>query len=178
MNNPAKSALALGIVATLAVAGTASANDASDVAREQKLPTAVVESVFQNIDAFFASPDAPGNRMTSGLFKEMAIKAVKNRMASLEDSGPGKASDASADEKNAVYKVTIKTTRHETTETGECVDNKVTASGSEGVPIVKEGIFTFDVAHPKVSSHSWPMSFCRIPVNGGFTDWQLSSGAK
>ncbi|MEO5374142.1 MAG: hypothetical protein H7840_07645 [Alphaproteobacteria bacterium] len=180
MSIPLKGVLSISIASILSISGTASANDASDVAREQKVPVAVVESVFQNIDAFFASQNAPSNRMTSGLFKEMAVKAAKSRIASLEDSGPGKASDASSEEKNATYKVTIKTTRHETTETGECVDNKITASASEGVPVVKEGVFTFDIAHPKVTSHSWSMSFCRTPVNGGtsFTEWQLSPGTK
>ncbi|MBF0094613.1 MAG: hypothetical protein HQL34_08725 [Alphaproteobacteria bacterium] len=176
----ARAVPALVAVSMMSAVGPAFASDVSDVAREQKLPVEVVESVLGNIDAFFASPEAPSNRMTSGLFKELALKAVKARMGSLEESGPGKASDASSEEKNATYSVSAKTTRHETTETGECVDNKVTATSSEGVPVVREGAFTFDLAHPKVGARSWTMSFCRTPVSGGtgYSDWKLSPKAK
>ncbi len=51
----------------------------------------------------------------------------------------------------------------------------VTTRSSEGVPVIKEGSFAFDMVHPKVTSASWKMTFCRMPLNGGgdFTDWQL-----
>ena len=158
----------IGVVAAL----PALASDASDVARETKLPVAVVEAAIANVDAFFTSPAAPSNRMVSGTFKEITLKAIRNRMGNLEDSVPGKASEASAEEKNAIYKAQIRTTRHETTETRECVDNKVTLTGSEAVPVIKDGAFIFDTAHPRVTSTSWDVTFCRTPVaGGGFSDW-------
>ena len=148
------------------------ANEASDVARETKLPVPVVESTMANVDSFFASQAAPSNRMVSGVLKEITLKAIRNRMGGLEDSVPGKASEASAEEKNAVYKAQIRTTRHETTETRECVDNKVTLTGSEAVPVVKDGAFIFDTAHPRVTSTSWDVTFCRVPAaGGGYSDW-------
>jgi hypothetical protein len=156
-------------------AATAQASDVADVARRFSLPTPVVETVIRNIDSFFASTEAPDNRMTSGLIKELALKAVKTHMGHLDEEGPGKASESSADEKNATYKVSLRTTRHEATETAECVDASATVTGSEGVPVIKDGAFTFDSVHPKTSSYSWKMTFCRTPLNGGsdFTDWQL-----
>jgi hypothetical protein len=159
---------AFGLMAAL----PALASEASDVARETKLPVPVVEATMANVDAFFASPAAPSNRMVSGVLKEITLKAIRNRMGGLEDSVPGKASEASAEEKNAVYKAQIRTTRHETTETRECVDNKVTLTGSEAVPVVKDGAFIFDTAHPRVTSTSWDVTFCRSPAaGGGYSDW-------
>jgi len=166
---------ALGLMAAL----PALASEASDVARETKLPVAVVESTIANVDAFFASPAAPSNRMTSGILKEITLKAIRNRMGNLEDSVPGKASDNSAEEKNAVYKAQVRTTRHETTETRECVDNKVTLTGSEAVPVIKDGSFIFDTAHPRVTTTSWDVTFCRLPAaGGGFSDWAPAATAR
>jgi hypothetical protein len=151
------------------------ASDITDVARRFSLPVPVVETVLKNIDNYFASTDAPDNRMTSGLFKDLALKAVKAHMSHLDEEGPGKASESTAEEKNATYKVTLRTTRHESTETAECVDANAVANASEGVPTIKEGAFSFDSVHPKTSGYSWKMTFCRTPLNGGgdFTDWQL-----
>lgn len=176
MNIRSKVALPLAAAFVAAAATAAHANDVSDMAREYKMPVQVVETVFRNVDNYFAAADGPGNRLASGLVKDISLKAVKNRMSSLEESGPGKASESSAEEKNAVYKAVIKTTRHETTETGECVDNRATISSSEGVPVVKDGAFSYDLTHPKVSSYSWNMTFCRTPLNGGtdFSEWQLA----
>ncbi|MBI3446234.1 MAG: hypothetical protein HY055_12965 [Magnetospirillum sp.] len=166
--------LALGLAMTVG-ATPVSASDASDVSREMKVPTAVVEGVLVNVDAFFASANGPSNRMVSGVVKELALKAVRNRIGNLEDSLPGKTSEAAAEDKNATYKAVVKTTRHETTEIRECVDNKVTLGASEGVPVIKDGAFIFDMAHPRVSSHAWDITFCRTPsASGGFSDWALA----
>lgn len=159
-------------LALAAFAPQARASDASDVAREMKLPIAVVEAALANVDAFFNAPTGPSNRMASGTTKDLALKAIRKRMDNLEDSTPGKTSEASAEEKNAAYKAVVRTTRHETTEARECVDNKVTVSASESVPVIKDGAFIFDTAHPKTSSHAWDVTFCRVPSgNGGFSDW-------
>ena len=169
---------ALAVVA-LAVTQPALASDASDVARETKLPVAVVETTIANVDAFFASSSGPSNRMVSGVVKETTLKAIRNRVANLEDSVPGKASEAGAEEKNASYKAVVRTTRHETTETRECVDNKVVLTGSEAVPAIKDGAFIFDTAHPRVTTTSWDVTFCRAPVaGGGFSEWAQSPAGK
>lgn len=175
-----KSALALSLALVVVTAAhTARASDASDVAREMKLPPALVEGAFANVDAFFASATAPANRLESGVIKELALKALRARMAGLEDSVPGKTSDSAAEERNASYKASVKTTRHETTETRECVDNKVTLTASEGVPVIKDGAFVFDTAHPRVTSYAWDVTFCRAPTaGGGFSDWTLAPAAK
>jgi hypothetical protein len=161
--------------ALVAVFGAAKASDLSDVARQLSLPIPVVETVLSNVDTYYASADAPANLQTSGIVKGLALKAVKDRMGSLADSTPGKSSDATDEERNATYKAVIRTTRHETSESAECVDNTATVSASEAMPVIKDGAFTFDAAHPKLTSHSWPMTFCRTPLNGGsdFSDWQL-----
>lgn len=153
-------------------AGTAQAGDAADIAREMKLPVPVVETALANVDAFYASASGPANRLTSGVVKELALKAIRHRMGNLEDSVPGKASESTAEEKNGIYKAMVKTTRHETTETRECVDNRVILTSSEALPVVKDGAFIFDTAHPRVASHTWDVSFCRTPNSGGgFSDW-------
>ncbi len=161
--------------ALLFAAASAEASDVGDVARHYNLSVPVVESVLKNIDSFFASPDAPDNRMTSGLLKDLSLKTVKTHMGRLEDEGPGKATENIAEEKNATYKVSVRTTRHESTETAECVEANATVSGAEGVPVIKDGAFAFDTVHPKTSAYSWKMAFCRTPLNGGadFTEWQL-----
>lgn len=170
--------VAFGLVALLA-AHPSLASDASDVARETKLPVPVVETTIANVDAFFGSAGAPSNRMVSGVFKEIALKAIRNRLGNLEDSTPGKTSDATAEEKNAIYKAVVRTTRHDTTEARECVDNKVTLTASEGVPVVKDGAFIFDVTHPKVSTTAWDITFCRTPsAGGGYSDWALVPAGK
>jgi hypothetical protein len=161
-----------GALVSPALVSPALASDASDVAREMKLPVSVVETTFASVDAFFAQPAGPANRMMSGVVKELALKAIRARMGGLEDAVPGKASDASAEERNASYKVQVRTTRHETTETRECVDNKVAITASEGVPAIKDGAFVFDTAHPRQSSFGWDVTFCRAPLaGGGFSDW-------
>lgn len=166
-------------LALLAAAPSAFASDASDVAREMKLPVPVVESTFTAIDAFFAAPNGPANRLASGTVKEMTLKAIRSRMNNLDDSVPGKISDASVEEKNAVYRAVVRTTRHDTTEARECVDNTVTVTGSEGVPVVKDGSFTFDTAHPRASSTSWGLSFCRTPnAGGGYSEWAPAAPAR
>ena len=166
-------------LAAAVIARPSLASDASDVARETKLPVPVVETTIANVDDFFASAGAPSNRMVSGVFKELALKAIRNRLGNLEDSVPGKASEAAAEDKNATYKVAVRSTRHETTETNECVDNRVTLTGSEGVPVVKDGAFIFDLAHPRVTSTSWDVTFCRTPAaGGGYSDWALVPAGK
>lgn len=167
--------IVLPAAAFLLVAASAHASDTGDVARRYSLSVPVVESVLKNIDSFFASADAPDNRMTSGLLKDLALKTVKAHMSRLDEETPGKASENVVEDKNATYKVTVRTTRHEATETAECVETTATASGAEGVPVVKDGAFSFDSVHPKNTAYSWKMSFCRTPLNGGsdFTDWQL-----
>jgi hypothetical protein len=160
----------------LAFAGTpATASDIGDVAHRLNLSNPIVETVLKNIDSFFASAEAPDNRMTSGLLKELALKTVKAHMSHLDETGPGKATENIAEEKNATYKATLRTTRHESTETAECVETSATVSGAEGVPVIKDGAFMFDTVHSKTSSYSWKMTFCRTPTNGGadFSDWQL-----
>lgn len=153
-------------------AGAALAGEAADIAREMKLPASVVETALANVDAFYGSASAPANRLTSGVVKELALKAIRHRMGNLEDSVPGKASESAAEEKNGTYKAVVKTTRHETTETRECVDNRVTLTSSEALPVIRDGAFTFDTARPRVATHTWDLSFCRTPNSGGgFSDW-------
>jgi hypothetical protein len=96
-------------------------------------------------------------------------------MGRLDEENPGKATENSNEERNAIYKVSVRTTRHESTESAECVETTATASSSEGVPTIKDGNFSFDMVHPRVTSYSWKMAFCRMPINGGsdFTEWQL-----
>lgn len=156
-------------------ASPARADDLADVARQFKLPVPVVDTVLRNVDTYFASADSPANKMTNGLIKELALKTVKAHMNGLEEGGPGKSSETTAEEKNATYKVSLRTTRHEATETAECVDSTAVVTSSEGVPVIKDGGFTFDSVHPKVTTYSWKMIFCRTPQNGGteFSEWQL-----
>jgi len=159
--------------------GAAVASDASDIARVTKLPVPVVENVLVNVDALFASADAPTNRMTSGILKDLVLKVVKDRLANLDEATPGKASEASDEEKNATYRATVRTSRHDTSEASDCVENKVTLLGSEGVPVVKDGGFTFDMVHPRVTNWGWMMTFCRTATaNGEFADWQLAPAGK
>ena len=168
----------LGLAAAL-TAPPALASDASDVARETKLPVPVVETTIANVDSFFTSAGAPSNHMVSGVFKELALKAIRNRLGNLEESMPGNASEASAEEKNATYKAAVRTTRHETTETRECVDNRVTLTASEGVPVVKDGAVVSDLTHPRVTTTAWDVTFCRIPaVGGGYSEWSLVPASK
>lgn len=162
-------ALALSVVSVPAFA-----SDSSDVAREMQVPASVADNVFVNVDAFMAAAEAPGNRLMSGVIKQVALRAIKDRIANLDDSGPGKASDASSDEAHAVYKASVRTTRRDSTEAGECVGNRVSLTGSEALPIVKDGHFTFDTTHPRVTSYSWDLTFCRNATSGGdYTDWVL-----
>jgi hypothetical protein len=170
---------ALGLALAIGASHSALASDASDVAREMKLPVPVVESTLAAVDGFFTAPTAPANRMVSGTFKELALKAIRHRMGNLEDSVPGKASDSAAEDRNATYKANVRTTRHETTEARECVDNKVTLTASEGVPVIKDGAFIFDTTHPRVTTHGWDITFCRTPLAaGGFSDWALAPAAR
>lgn len=170
-----KRPLALVALAAFIVPSAVSASEASDVARETRLPLAVVENVFANVDAYATSADAPANRLMTGVLKEVALKAMKSRLGSLDDSGPGKASDASAEEGHGTYKANVRTTRRDSTETGECVENRATIGSAEALPVVKDGSFTFDAAHPRVTSYSWTVTFCRARANGGdFSDWQLT----
>ncbi|MDR3439168.1 hypothetical protein [Telmatospirillum sp.] len=165
----------LAITAVLLAAPAAKANDIGDVARRVSLPAPVVETVLKNIDSYFDSDDAPSNRMINGALKELALKAVKSHMGRLDEETPGKATETSSDDKNASYKVSLRTTRHESTETAECVDATAKVFSTEGVPVIRDGVFTFDMVHPRATSYSWKMTFCRMPINGGsdFTDWQL-----
>ncbi|MEO0035138.1 MAG: hypothetical protein RLZZ501_1161 [Pseudomonadota bacterium] len=153
-------------------AAPALASDASDVARETRVPVAVVEHTFAQVDAFYAAANGPANRLSSGVVKELALKAIRGRMSNLDDSGPGKSSEASAEDKHATYRVSVRTTRHDSTETQDCFDNTVTATASEELPAIKDGQFTFNSVHPKVSTESWSLGFCRSPLaGGGWSDW-------
>ncbi|HTH16781.1 MAG TPA: hypothetical protein VL974_09025 [Magnetospirillum sp.] len=167
--------VALALLALPLANASALASDASDVAREMRLPVAVVEDAFANVDAYANSPEGPANRLATGVLKELALKAFKNRLGNLDDSGPGKGSDASAEERNAVYKANVRTTRRDATEASECAENKVTVSSSEALPVVKDGSFTFDAAHPRITSRSWTATFCRARTAGGdFGEWKLT----
>jgi hypothetical protein len=171
--------ISLAVVLFAAGSGIARAGDSGDVAAETKLPVAVVENVFTNVDAFFASADAPSNRLTSGIFKDITLKAVRGRMGALDDAQPGKVSESSDEEANATYRAAVRTTSHDTSETSECVANKVSLAASEGVPAIKDGTFVFDNAHPRVSSWGWTMTFCRTPTgNGGHSAWTLAPAGK
>ena len=166
------------VLATLmltAAAVAALADDAADVAREHRMPAPVVENVFTAVDAFFASPQAPANHLTSGLFKQLTLKAVRDRMAGLDDAQPGAVSETSDEESNATYRASVRTTRHDSSETRECVENRVQLSGSEGVPSIKDGSFIFDTVHPRVTNWGWTMTFCRTVANGTRSDWQLAT---
>lgn len=157
--------------------GAAHAGDAADIARTTKVPVSVVDNVLTNMDGYFASADAPSNRMTNGMLKDLVLKAVKSRLGNLEDAAPGKSSEADDEEKNATYHALVRTTRHDTSEASECVENKVSVSSSEGVPTVKDGVFTFDMVHPRVTNWGWTMTFCRTASsNGDFSEWQLAAG--
>jgi hypothetical protein len=166
---------AVSLAVALSAATPAFASDTGDIARRVSLSVPIVEMVLKNIDSYFESDDAPGNRLVAGTIKDLALKAVKSHIGHLEEETPGKATEQVAEDKNALYKVSLRTTRHESTETAECVDATATASSSEGVPVIKDGAFAFDMVHPHVTNYSWKMTFCRTPVNGGsdFTDWQL-----
>jgi len=170
---PVASRSILPLTAVLAVlAAPALASDASDVAREVRLSVPVVETTFAQVDAFYAAPNGPANRLTSGLVKDLSLKAIRNRVSNLEDSVPGKVSETSAEEKHSTYRVAVRTTRHETTEAQDCVDNRVTVTVSEELPAIKDGTFTFDGVHPKISTQSWDIGFCRSPLaGGGWSDW-------
>ena len=171
--------ISLAAILLAAAPGAARAGDAADVAGETKLPIAVVENVFTNVDAFFASTDAPGNRLTSGIFKDITLKAVHSRMDSLGDAAPGKVSDSSDEETNATYRAAVRTTSHDTSETSECVANKVTLNASESVPAVKDGAFVFDGAHPHVTTWGWTMTFCRTQTaSGEHSSWKLVPAGK
>jgi len=166
-------ALSLGLA--VAAVAPALASDASDVAREQRLPVPAVEAVFANVDTFFEGPAAPANRLMSGVVKEQVLKALRHRVANLEDAVPGKASDSAFEDRGATYRAQVRTTRHETTEASECVDNKVTVTATEAVPAVKEGAFVFDATHPRSSTTAWDIRFCRTPLpSGGWADWALA----
>ena len=178
MSLPIKS-VALSTLMIAASLGAAHASDASDVARTAKLPVAVVDNVLVNVDAYFASADAPSNRMVSGIMKDLLLKVVKNRLTNLDDAAPGKSSDQAFEDKNATYRATVRTTSHNTSETKDCVENKVSLTSSEGVPVIKDGVFIFDTVHPRVTNWGWPLTFCRAAAsNGDFGEWQLASDGK
>ena len=150
------------------------ADEAADIARVAKLPVPVVDNVLKNIDAFLASADAPYNRLVSGQFKDQTLKAVKARLGSLDDAAPGKSNETGFEERNATYRISVRTTSHNASETKECVDNKVTLTANEAVPAVKDGQFTFDNVHPHTTNWSWGITFCRAAAsNGEFGEWQL-----
>ncbi|HVI51334.1 MAG TPA: hypothetical protein VM661_09015 [Candidatus Sulfotelmatobacter sp.] len=155
--------------------GVALASDSSDVARVAKLPVPVVDSVLTNVDAYFASPSAPTDQMMSGVVKSLALKVVKSHLSSLDDTTPGKSTDATDEEKNATYKVVVRVSRRDTSEASDCVENKVALSASEGVPAIKDGAFIFDMVHPRVTGWEWKLTFCRTPTSGGdFSEWQFA----
>ncbi len=157
-------------------ASAALADDAADVARERQMPVPVVKNVFAGVDAFYASPQAPGNRLTSGTFKQLTLKAVRDRMNSLGDAQPGSLSEASDEESTATYHVAVRTTRHDSSETRECVENKVQLDSTEGVPAIKDGAFIIDTDHPLVRTWGWTMTFCRtVGASGGHSAWQLAT---
>lgn len=161
-------------VLMLAAATPALAAESADVAREMRLPVTVVESVFANVDAYVASAQGPANRLMSGVLKEVTLKAAKARLSDLDDSSPGKTSEYSSDDRNATYKASVRTTRRDSSENGECVDNTVTVTSTEPPPVVKDGTFAFDTAHPRVTSTSWPLTFCRGRTGSGeFGPWSL-----
>lgn len=150
------------------------AGETADVAREMRLPVPVVDAVFANVDAFVAAPQGPANRLMAGALKEVTLKAVRSRLSNLDDSAPGKSSEASADNGDSTYKASVRTTRRDSSESGECVDNTVTITSAEAPPVVKDGAFAFDTAHPRVSSTSWQLGFCRVRSAGGeFGPWTL-----
>ncbi len=168
---PAPILLALGLGLS---ALPAFASDISDVAREMRLPAPVAEDVFANVDAFFAAADAPANRQMTGVMKELALKAVRARLSDMGDAGPGKASDYSSEERNGTYKAQLRTTRHDMSETRDCVENRATLTASEAVPIIRDGSFTFDTTHPRISTYGWSMTFCRTMTGSGeFSAWSL-----
>ncbi|OIQ93098.1 hypothetical protein GALL_249070 [mine drainage metagenome] len=178
MSSRLKAAVPVFVLACLA-AGPALASDAADIARVDGLPQAVVDDVLTNVDGYFQSANAPSNHLMIGMLKDLTLKAIKSNMSNLSDSTPGTNVNSSDEEKNATYTVTIRTTRHDTSETSECVANKMTLSTSESVPAVKDGQFIFDQEHPRVTTWDWMETFCRRPTgNGDFTGWQLSPSAQ
>ena len=66
-----KRVLPLAIFATLA-GHPAGASEISDVAHRFSLPVAVVETVFRNVDGYFSSNDAPGNRLAMPMITDKA----------------------------------------------------------------------------------------------------------
>ena len=172
--------LPLAVAAAAAItASSAQADDASDIARVKNLPPALVQSVLTNVDAFFASTNAPANHMVSGIVKDLTLKAVKDRMSNLDDATPGKSSDATFEDKNASYAASVRTSRHDTSETKDCVENKVTLTSTEGQPYVKDGAFGFDTVHPRIATWTWMVSFCRTATgSGSYSEWQLATPAK
>ena len=178
MSFPIKhSSIAAVVLACLS--GSAHASDASDIARISKVPASVVDSVLTNVDAYFTSADAPSNRMVSGILKDLVLKVVKNRLGGLDDAAPGKSSDSTYEDKNAIYRAVVRTTSHNTSETRDCVENKVVISSSEGVPVIKDGLFGFDTIHPRTTNWGWSMTFCRTASsNGDFGEWQLATDGK
>lgn len=178
MSNLSKLALAgtvLGVLSSAAFSSAALADDAADIARVSKIPAPVAGSVLSNVDAYFASASGPANHMMSGVVKGLALKVIKNHMDSLDDAAPGKSTDASDEEKNATYKAAIRVSRRDTSESSDCVENKITLTASEGVPAVKDGAFVFDMVHPHVTGWEWKLTFCRTPTSGGdFSEWQFA----
>lgn len=155
------------------------ASDSSDIARVTKLSAPVVDAVLQNVDAYFAAPDAPLNHLTSGILKDLTLKVIKNRLSNLDDAAPGKGSDSTFEDKNAIYRAAIRTTSHNTSETRDCVENKISLTSSEGLPVVKDGVFGFDTVHPRVTNWGWNVTFCRTATSAGeFSDWQLSTDGR
>jgi hypothetical protein len=171
MSHTAKLAAATAVFCLLS--GAAMASDAADIARTSKLPQPVVESVLTNVDAYFTSPSAPSNQMMSGIVKGLALKAIKSQMGNLDEATPGKTSDASDEEKSATYRAAVRISQRNTSESSDCVENKVTLTSSEGIPLVKDGAFTFDMVHPRVTNWDWKLTFCRTAgSNGDYSDWQ------
>jgi|GEM_PF-3185582 len=160
-----------------AFGGTAFASDASDIARIDKLPVPVVESVLTNVDSYFASAGAPSNQTMSGTIKSLALKVIKSHLSSLDDIAPGKATDATDEEKNATYRAIVRVSRRDTSEASDCVENKITLTSAEGLPVVKDGVYGFDMVHPHVTNWEWKLTFCRAPTSGGdYSDWQFAPG--
>jgi len=155
----------------------AQAGDAGDIARTVKLPQPVVESVLSNVDAYFASANAPGNQLMSGAVKTVALKAVKSQISNLDDGTPGKSADATDEEKNATYKAVVRISQRNTSESSDCVENKVTLTSAEAVPVVKDGAFTFDAVHPRATGWEWKLTFCRTAgSDGAYGEWQFAAG--
>lgn len=159
----------------LAASHPAWAGETADIAKRFSLPVPIVETVLQNVDSYFDSSDAPDNRLTIGVIKELSLKTLKGHINHLDEEGPGRVTENSTERENATYKVAFRTTRHEATESAECVEAAAKITSVEGTSVVRDGAFTFDMVHPKTSTYSWKMTFCRTPINGGsdFSDWQM-----